>query len=98
MRTVTLDTDSDDDIAVVMQRRAGAGHGGDQSYQVTDDEELRLAWSWCSHVTDLVTSGHMRVGIPGSGDCNVWMWKHGGNRHHKLCVYLNGSRSVRCLC
>ena len=69
MRTVTLDTDSDDDIAVVMQRRAGAGYGGDQSYQITDDEELRLAWSWCSHVTDLVTSGHMRQSVRSGVRC-----------------------------
>ena len=72
MKTVTLDSDNDDDIAVVMQTRAKLGYGSDRSYKVTDDEELAMAWSWCDHVTDMVTSGQLRqhvrpgVRVPGA--------------------------------
>ena len=72
MKTVTLDTDNDDDIAVVMQTRAKQGYGRDKSYKVTGDEELALAWAWCDHVGDLVTHGQLRhyarggVRLPGA--------------------------------
>ena len=72
MKTVTLDSDNDDDIAVVMQTRARQGYGSDKSYKVTGDEELSMAWAWCDHVVDMVTQGQLRqyvrsgVRVPGA--------------------------------
>jgi len=64
MKNITLDTDCDKDIAVVMQERARRGYGSSANMrdvgENSEGEELRLCWVWCQHSADLLQSGKLR--------------------------------------
>lgn len=74
MKNITLDTESDTDIAVVMQERAKRGYGSAVNMKevgtTVSEEELRLSWVWCQHSSDLLQSGKLRSHVR-SGQCKV---------------------------